>query len=261
MDGSALERAWRTPDLIWALTWRQFTPRNRRDKLRLIWVFVEPIGQIALMMAIFSLIGRAPAYGDSFALFLLTGVAVLNTFTSTAQLVAGAIYGLNRTSRLAPVGLFHEALARTLFTLIVVAIYMPILMWGLSVVQHADVGPHHLAMALAALLLTGLMGFGVGLLRGYAMLFVPVIERVYVILSRGLIFVSGVFFAPSLMPPQLRDLLIWNPLLHAVEMLRLGIYAEYPTIVFSDLFLVGFMLGATSLGVALIWRKRATILG
>lgn len=261
MTASTPSRMATSASLIWALTWRRFAPQNRRDGLRLVWVFLEPVGQIAVLMVIFSLIGRAPAYGDSFALFLLTGIAVLNLFTSTSQSVAGAIQGLNSAGRLPPVGMFHEAIARVLFALIIVAIYLPALMIGIRIVERVDVGPHHLPPILGALLLTALMAFGVGLLRGYATIFASAIERVYVILSRALLFISGVFFAPSFMPPQIRELLVWNPILHAVELLRLGVYAEYPTIVYDGRFLTWFALASTALGMTLVWRRRAAIMG
>ena len=248
-------------DVIWGLTWRQFTPKSRREGFQLLWVFLEPVGQMVILILIFSLIGRVPGYGDSFALFLLTGIVMLTLFTNGSQLVKGAVVSLASPGRLAAQGMFHEAIARIFFKLIVAAIYTPILMIGVGILERVEVMPQNLLQFFGAFFWVGLMAFGVGLLRGYATLFAAPVERIYAILSRGLIFVSGVFFAPSFMPPQLRDWLAWNPLLHGVELMRLGVYAEYPTIVYAPDFLSGFAMGTTALGMALIWRRRAAIMG
>ena len=248
-------------DLIWALTWRQFLPRNRQERLRLLWVFLEPIGQTVMLMLIFSLIGRAPSYGDSFALFLLTGILVLTVFSNGSQLVMGAVASAASGTRLPAVGLFHEAIARLLFKAIVAIIYTTVLLWGVGVVERIPTAPVHPMRLAAAFGLLLMMTFGIGLLRAYAVRFVPVIERLYVILSRVLLFISGVFYVPSFMVPPLRDWLAWNPVLQAVEMVRLGVYAEYPTIVFSLDYLIAVALGTTALGTALLWMRRSVLMG
>lgn len=248
-------------DLIWALFWRQFLPRNRRDGLRLMWIFLEPIGQTAVLMVVFTLIGRTPMVGDSFAMFLLSGIVVLTTFSSGCQAVMGAVAAAGAPSRLPALGLFHEAIARLLFEFFVVAIYFSVLLWGIGVIDRVPTAPAHPLRMVAAFALLFCMSFGVGALRAYAARFAPGVERLYTILSRGLIFVSGIFYVPSFMAPQLRDFLAWNPILQAVELMRLGLYPDYPTIVFSADYLIAFALGTAALGCGLLWRQRAVLLG
>ncbi len=248
-------------NLVWILLWQGFVPRSRRDGAKLVWIFLEPIGQMAVLMAIFSLIGRTASYGNSFVLFLLTGIVMLTLFTAGSQLVLGAIMGLSSQTRLPAIGLFHEALARIAFKLLVAATYTAALLWGVGAWEGIETWPAHPLRVAGAFFWLGLLAFGVGLLRGYAALFLPALERFYAILARGLIFVSGVFFMPSFMPPQYRDLLAVNPVLHGVELMRLGVYAEYPTIVYDAAYLQNWSLATTALGAALIWCRRADILG
>ena len=59
------------------------------------------------------------------------------------------------------------------------------------------------------------------------------------------------------MPPQIRDFLYYKPVLHIIELFRLGMYDQYPTIIFSQLYLSLFCLISVSLGATLIWHKRA----
>lgn len=247
-------------NLIWTLFWQDFTPRNRRESFKLVWAFAEPAGQLLVLIAVFSLIGRLPGYGNSFALFLMTGIIVLTTFTQTATQVMSAVQGLKGSNRLAAIGAFHEALARLAFQMVVAMFTLIILAVAIAVFTHVETTPHHLHRVGAAFAATALLAFGVGLIRGWAMTFLPFIERVYTILARVLLFVSGVFYVPSFMPPQIRDWLALNPVLHGVELMRLGFYNQYPTIVFSPDYLLTVGLGATSLGMMLVWRNRAQLM-
>ena len=243
-------------NLIWVLTWMKFLPRTRRESAKLFWLFVEPAGQLAILIILFSFIGRTPAYGTSMALFLLTGIAMLNFFQVGSGMVMQAMLGANNKLRLAPVGVYHDAIASSVFKLITALGYTSLLLIGVWYVQGTDVVPKHPLIAAQAFLWCTLACFGWGMIRAYATKFLPLLERTYATVSRGLIFVSGVFFVPSFMPPQIRDLLFYNPILHIIELLRLGMYDQYPTIIYSPLYLQLFALGSTALGAGLIWRRR-----
>lgn len=247
--------------LLWTLFSQSFGARDRKNRFNLLWTFVEPIGQMTVLMLIFSLIGRTAAYGRSFALFLIAGLTILAVFTQSAQMVRGAVLQLSRQSRLAEIGLFHEAVVRTIFVVIVNAISMSAVLYGISIVQRVETMPQHWHHVVSAFFWTMVMGFGIGLLRAYWVLFFSIADKVYTIISRGLIFVSGVFYMPSYMPPVFREALSWNPVLHGVELLRLGIYREYPTTVLDPLYLKTVALGATVAGMALLWNRRALVMG
>ncbi|MDG1372562.1 MAG: ABC transporter permease [Paracoccaceae bacterium] len=244
-------------NLIWVLTWLKFLPRSRRESAKLFWLFVEPAGQLSILIILFTFIGRSPAYGTSMALFLLTGIVMLNFFQVGSGMVMAAMLQSSNKLRLAPIGVYHDAIASSFFKLITALGYTTILLIGIWYIQGIDVIPKHPLVALQAFLWCSVACLGMGLLRAYAAKFMPLVERVYVTVSRGLIFISGVFFVPSFMPPQIRDLLSYNPVLHVIELFRLGMYDQYPTIVFSQAYLALFALGTTALGAGLIWRQRS----
>lgn len=244
-------------NLIWVLTWLKFLPRTRQESAKLFWLFVEPAGQLAILIILFTFIGRSPAYGTSMALFLLTGIVMLNFFQVGSTMVKQAMLQTSNKLRLAPIGIYHDAIASSAFKLITALGYTSILLLGVWFVQGTDVVPKHPLVAAQAFLWGSAACMGMGLLRAYAAKFLPLVERVYGTLSRGMIFISGVFFVPSFMPPQVRDLLYYNPVLHIVELFRLGMYDQYPTIIFSQTYLAFFTLGTIALGAGLIWRQRS----
>lgn len=247
-------------NLIWVLTWLKFLPRSRRESAKLFWLFVEPAGQLSILIILFTFIGRTPAYGTSIALFLLTGIVMLNFFQVGSRMVMQAMLGASNKQRLAPVGMFHDAVASTIFKLITAIGYTSILLIGVWFIQGIDVVPKHPLVAAEAFMWCALACMGMGLLRAFFTKFMPLIERIYATVSRGMIFISGVLFVPSFMPPQIRDMLFYNPILHVVELFRLGMYDQYPTIVYSALYLKLFALGSIALGGGLIWRQRAEFL-
>lgn len=246
--------------LVWTLTWLNFLPRSPRDGMRLFWVFAEPAGQLAIMMVIFSLIGRVPSYGNSFAFFLLTGIAILTLFRNGTQASRMAVLGLSARNRLAHVGVFHEAIARNLFNIIVAVIYTGVLAYALSLFQDVEPVPPHPTRAAAAFFWCMLFGFGVGLLRASAARFLPTVDRIYGIASRALLFISGVFFVPSFMVPQIRDYLAYNPVLQLIELFRLGMFDQYPTVVYAPDYLRGCILITVGVGLAIVWSKRRSFL-
>lgn len=244
-------------NLIWVLTWLKFLPRSRRESAKLFWLFVEPAGQLAILIILFTFIGRSPAYGTSMALFLLTGIVMLNFFQVGSTMVMQAMIQSRNQLRLAPVGLFHDAIASTVFKLITALGYTSILIVGVWYVQGIDVVPKHPLIAAQTFFWCSAACFGMGLLRAYASKFLPLLDRIYTTVSRAMIFISGIFFVPSFMPPQIRDLLYWNPVLHIIELFRLGMYDQYPTIMFSQNYLALFALSMIALGGGLIWRQRS----
>ena len=248
-------------NLIWVYLWQCFAPQDQRERLGVLWIFLEPIGQMAVLMLIFTLIGRNAPYGRSFAVFLIAGLAMVTLFTRTSQLTMNAVKALSKENRFPGAGMFQDAIARVIFTTIIVSISTGSVLLGVAIFNRVETTPQHWDAVIGAVTLTAFLAFGVGLLRAYFVRRLSIVDRIYTIAARALIFISGVFYMPSFLPPQLREPLSWNPVAHGVEFLRLGIYREYPTTVLDVEFLFVSALGATAFGMTLLWRSRAEIMG
>ncbi|MEM1384430.1 MAG: ABC transporter permease [Pseudomonadota bacterium] len=249
-------------NLIWTLLWQSFVPRNKRESMKLVWVFLEPAGQLAVLVIVFSLVGKTADYGRSFPIFLLTGISMLTLYNAASQSVAVAVISLPSPVRLPHIGLFHDAIAQLLFAWITTFLSV-LLIWGFITWYegHATM-PQDWFRCLGALGLAGFLGFGMGMIRGYCKQFIPALDRIYTVFRRALLFISGIFYVPSFLPPFFRDALAWNPILQAVEMNRKGFYGEdYPSIVFSLEYLVTFVLSAVTFGMLLLWFERRRIMG
>lgn len=248
-------------DVVWTLFWHRFVPRGPRDGLRLAWVFLEPAGQIAIMLAVFAFVGRSGGYGPSFALFLATGVVILSIVNRAAALVSGTVVALRRPKRPVAIGPFDDALAAAGFKLVTALVYTPLIAVGIALWQQVPVLPQAPGAVLAALAIATLLGFGLGLVRGVSERLARPVAQAIGVISRALLFVSGVFYMPDALPPEWRGWLAWNPVLQAVELMRRGVYgADYPSTAFDARYLALVALLTVVAGVLLVQASRARLM-
>jgi capsular polysaccharide transport system permease protein len=68
-------------------------------------------------------------------------------------------------------------------------------------------------------------------------------------ISRMLVMISGIFFVPDLLAPETRYILSFNPMMHAVQLFRLGFYPQYTAIVLDVHYLAYCAIASTFLGL------------
>jgi capsular polysaccharide transport system permease protein len=112
-----------------------------------------------------------------------------------------------------------------------------LLFGGIYVFYTTDAMPADLAKVAGACLAVIAFGFGLGTLNlVLSKLFLPW-NYIFPMASRGLIMFSGVFFVPDFLEPSSRDVLSYNPMLHAVMLFKLGFYPQYPAILLDIRYL------------------------
>jgi capsular polysaccharide transport system permease protein len=105
-------------------------------------------------------------------------------------------------------------------------------------------------LAISVYLLTILMALGFGVCLVFLGQFNKWVTRILKrILNRVIIFTSGIFFATFELPEYTRPFVIWNPILHAVELFRYSMNNQYPIpgislsyLVWCSIILFGFSL-------------------
>ncbi|MGA0565028.1 ABC transporter permease [Ancylobacter sp. VNQ12] len=244
--------------VVIALMLREMRLRSVHSRLSYLLALLEPILQLAMMMGIFTIIGRRPEFGTSLLLFLGTGILPFFLFTHVSGRTTSAIRASGLVRALAPIQPLDIMLARALLetaTLLVVAVLLFTVIYSMGVREALPIRP---MLAIEGFAATALLAIGVGLINGVIGAFFRLWAVVYGVLSRSLIFLSGVFFVPDFMPPQIRYWLAWNPLLHGLEWFRSGFYLTYPTLTLDKTYLLGFGLASLLIGLALerVFRAR-----
>jgi capsular polysaccharide transport system permease protein len=72
---------------------------------------------------------------------------------------------------------------------------------------------------------------------------------------RLLYITSGCFFLPDALPPAIRDILWWNPVLHGITLFREGYYQRYESHMLDLQYLFIWCIGAVL--VALVSERLA----
>jgi capsular polysaccharide transport system permease protein len=195
---------------------REMKTRFGRHAGGFIWALVEPVMFIASLLLLKSAVFGSTIKDSNSAANLAAGILTFFLFRNILQRAMAAVSG-NRGLLLYPIvtpldillarSLLETATSIVVTCLIVIGIFI---LWGEGV-------PAAPLSLLGVLTVAAGFGLSLGLLLGAATAVWPTTERFVAPLLRASFFISGVFFIPASLPPELRDLLLWNPILHITE--------------------------------------------
>lgn len=204
---------------VMALILRESRTRFVRYKLGILWAFLDPAAHTALMLLIFTVIGKNSIYGMSVALFIITGLVPYQFFASAFGQMNSAVIG-NRDLFMHPrVQVIDVIVARSILETFVAAVVFVLFLLGVLVFE----GSLYVGNVLMVLLgFVGLLscGAGLGLFTASIKIVLPGVATIIQHATKLLFFTSGVFFSPEMFPSKLRDIFMLNPLLHYITMIR-----------------------------------------
>jgi capsular polysaccharide transport system permease protein len=239
---------------------REAVSRISRDQLAWIWLLVEPIFHVALVMYLFSVIRQRVVFGADPAIFIMLGVLAFLIPRNMMNRCRNAVRqnrALYTYRQVLPVDavLVRAAIEGCLQFLVLLIVCAGAGLLG------RDVVPVDPMRALAAVAGMMLMGLGLGLIISVTAELVPNVARVMRLVIAPLYFFSAVLYPSMLPPPALRNVLLWNPLVHGIESLRVAFMPEYHVPAGIDLgYLVACAIPLIFLGLALHVRYQKALL-
>ncbi|HVH77313.1 MAG TPA: ABC transporter permease [Stellaceae bacterium] len=242
--------------VILALVIREARTRFAEAKLGYGWALLEPTLHILMLSLVFAVLMRGqPPIGREFFIFYYTGIIPYHMFVHTSSNLAYAISGSAALLQLPLVTTLDLVIARGLVEFVTDALVAVILLVGFSAFGlHAR--PHDLLGVAAALIASWLFGCGCGVVNAVVNRFVKSWDKIWVQLTRVLYFASGIFYVPAMMPDWIRGILVWNPVLQAVEWFRGSFFEGYAPHWLDRSYLAGLALLSLLLGLALERRLR-----
>jgi len=237
--------------VIGAVIVRETRTRFGSSRLGYLWALIEPALWIATFWIAF-LLGRRDAPHDmELVPFILTGLVPYSLFRKTADRSSGALGG-NRSLLYYPqVYPLDLVLARgALEVATTVGTFMLLAMLHAA---YAQAWPRvdDLSLLVSGLVLSSLLGTTLGMVLCFAGLYSPALGRVQGVILRPLFWVSGLFFTANALPSNVRDILLYNPVLHAVELTRDGWFTQYSAHDASALYVSAWILPFACLGLLL----------
>lgn len=233
----------------------QFDQKFRGSRFSAVLTFLEPLIFIVLLVAVRGFLRDAlPDYGVSTFVFYSSGIFPFYVFFRLSVRLRGAAPSPQR--RLPRVDstqmVMASMIAETGIILTTMLVWFTV-MWFVGLKEAA---PARIDLCLAALAWLWALGIGVGLLNGAAIKASKIWQFVYGRATMALAFLSGVFFVVDMLPLNVRNILVWNPIMHGIEWFRLGLYGTYPVFTLDTDYLIDTTAIVIILGIA---AHRATL--
>ncbi len=217
-----------TKSVWWALFVRETLSRTMSDRLGWFWLFFQPILIIIVFVEIrVVLLGNVQTVsGGEFVPWIVFGLMGFNLYRDTVMRPMGAIevnrqlFAYRQVKPIDPV-LVRGYIEFVLHTFIFLIFIFASLLLDFSLV------PRDPAFALFVWLTIWLGSLGGGLLiSGLGVIF-PEVKKIMPVLIMPMLLISGVIFPIQYLPPEYQHYLLYNPIVHALEFLRVAFFENY----------------------------------
>ncbi|MCM2477157.1 ABC transporter permease [Rhizobium sp. CG5] len=240
--------------IVSALLIREMSTRFGSKPGGYIWALLDPAAHVALLTLLFQVIARAPALGTSFPLFFATGYIAFNFYSSTVNYLSSAVKGNKALLNYPNVAPIDTVTARFFLQFGTMSVVAFIILGAILLTLHNAPALNWLAI-LEATTAASLLALGIGM--GNAVLFArsALYEKIYGIVTKPLMLMSGVFFLPDHIPHPFREVLLLNPIVHVVILFRTGFYPEYRGDALNIDYMYTFIFCALFLGMLIFTRS------
>jgi len=246
--------------VVFALFLRELKTRFGAYKFGYVWLLLEPMAHVIVLSLIFASVRDSVLFGIDFPVFIVTGIVPFLMFKNIALRVMDGV-DANRAlfsyRQIRPMDTFT---ARTLLDA-----FLTVAVYGLILIGMAWVGldvpfrdPFTLVFLMATLVL---MGLGLGMILCVFTHYLPEAKTLVRIAFLPLYLLSGIMFPVARLPQEYLPILLWNPLLHAIELMRGAFFDQYHVLKeISPLFVVMTTLVLLFFGLAWYRNKRQELL-
>jgi capsular polysaccharide transport system permease protein len=235
--------------VVAALVLREMRIRYGRSQFGYLWAIAEPIAFIAAFSMIFFVSDRHPPFGNSMALFFATGVLPFHLWRNIANQLAAA-FQANKTLMMYPVVQPLDTILGRFILEFMTTLFVAMLVVAALILAFAVPLPQDLLGIMRGLALLSLFAFGIGLVSAVTIEFLPSWQNILRIIMTPMMLISGIFFSLESLPPGIRALLEWNPVIHGIEAIRAGYFANYRAAGLDELYLFACGLVLTLIGLA-----------
>lgn len=214
-------------EVVEALVLRETRTRFGANQLGYLWAVIEPALWIATFYALYAIAGRHAPAGMDIVSFLLTGLLPFSLFNSIVTQVSQSINGNKALLFYPQVRTLDIVMARTVLETITCSSVLAIFVVGQAMfVQQWPAIDEALKVVFGFALAAGL-GLSLGLVFCSLGVFTKLADRVRGPLLRPLFWCSGMFYTANGLPTDVREIMLYNPLFHAIEIIRDGWFLTY----------------------------------
>ena len=246
--------------VIHAVALRETRTRFGDHRLGYLWALLEPAIWILTFYAAFSVMGRVMPNGIGIVPFLATGIVPYELWAKSVDRGSQAIAG-NRSLLFYPhVHTLDLILARGALEFATYCVVFVVILGGYAlVVGHWAIDS--LLHTLLGLVLASLLGSCLGLVLCALGVISSSVDRIRGPLMRPMFWISGLFFTANDLPSAAANILLWNPVLHCVELVREGWFPSYDSRYAEPAYVLYWIVGLAFVGLTLerVVRRRVQL--
>ncbi|WP_430259723.1 ABC transporter permease [Neorhizobium sp. IRS_2294] len=242
----------RQTQVLIALTIREVRLRNSKHAFSQLMDLGEAIIFILVHWVLFYFLHRKLLIGDSLLLFITTGIFPVLFFRTISIRAASAIEASKSVTAIPSIEPIDYSIARTVvevlaFSVTFITFFATIAFFEISKLAI----PYNILALIQFIFLIIPFAFGIGLINSFLSYLFPLWKTLWSFVSRAQIFFSAVFYIPEYMPPAVKEIIAYNPILHFVSLFRTAFYPTYPTHLLSVSYVAWWTAGTLIVGLAL----------
>ena len=237
--------------VISALLIRELLTRYGRNNIGFLWLFVEPAAFIIAVTIVWTKIRGVHITDIPIVEFALTGYSSLLLWRNGPSRCIGAVKSNRALLFHRQVTVFDIFTARILleiFSISAVLMMLTLALWALDWLTL----PEDVLQVIGGWFLTAWFAAGLAMIVGGLAEKAEVVGRLWPPFSYLLMAVSGVAFTVNALPPGARDIILWIPMINALEYLREGWFGSVMHAHYDIQYLVIVNVISTLVGVILV---------
>jgi len=237
-------------EIVHAIVLRETRTRFGAQQLGYLWALLEPSVVILTFYTLYRITHRQHPAGMDLFSFIATGVLPYTLFGNSVSRVAEAINGNKSLLYYPQVRPIDLVIARGALEAATFAAVFMLLLGGRALfAQELDVDSP--LLTICGMGMASLLGTSMGMIFCALGQMSNAVDRARGPLMRPLFWMSGVFFTAEMIPEGARHIMLANPLLHAVELVRAGWFRSYDALHVDVRYVCAWILGLLLLGLVL----------
>ncbi len=242
-----------------ALFLREIRTRFGKFRLGYFWAILEPSAHLLVLLGIFGFIMHRTMPDISFPVFLLNGIIPYFIFSNITNRSVGAIEANQGLFNYRPVKPIDTIIARALLeTVIYAAVYILLMVVVWMAGEYFEV--INLLQLVATWGLLILFSCGIGLIFMVVGRTFAETQKFLPILLKPLYFISCIMYPLHSIPKDYWPYILWNPIVHAVELSREAVMPGYVSDGVSLSYLALCSLVTVFTGIALYRNREEAML-
>jgi capsular polysaccharide transport system permease protein len=242
-----------------ALFLREIKTRFGKYRLGYLWAILEPAAHMLILLSVFGFIMHRTMPDISFPVFLLNGLIPYFIFSNIAIRSIGAIEANQGLFNYRPVKPIDTIIARSLLEIFIYSVVYVTLMIIVGLTGETF-NIHNIAILILTWLLLCFFSMGIGLMFMVIGKSFPEMEKFLPILIKPLYFISCIMYPLHVIPKQYWVYILWNPIVHVVELSRESVVIGYDSEGVSISYLIVSTLVIFFLGLAMYRNQEKAML-